>query len=292
MLKSTHKLAIATGAALLLVGASSHAAITPFTQDFEAMTVADGVNGLTDLADDGWEVSANVFDGVGDYPGNYLYFYGQWSPAPNTGGGAFSAVANDDVSANGSGTKYLNAYNDYDNRGAQEAGQIVNGFVIKQYTIDASEIGKTLTFSFDAKRPAFEDDGLGGDASYAAGNNCSVTCIANAFIKTLDPSNNFNTTNYPLEVMTAISQSDWTRFTITLELTDPLLAGQLLQVGFETFGTNDDPTGVLFDNIELALSDSGPEPTSTNVPIPTIALLGFGALLAWSGMSSIRKRLS
>jgi len=292
MFKSTHKLAIATGTALLLVGASSQAAITEFTQNFEGLTPADGTNGLDDLSNDGWVVSGNVYDGVGTFPGNYLYFYGEFYPAPNTGGGAFSAIANDDVSANASGTNYLNIYSDYDNRGAQDGGQIVNAFFLKEQAIDASDIGKTLTFSFDAKRPDVEDDGLGGDASLAVGNNCSVECVAQAFVKTLDVSNNYNTTNYIVEVTTAISQANWTNYTITLDLSDPLLEGQLLQFGFETFATNDNPTGVYYDNIELALTGGEPEPESANVPIPTIALLGFGALLAWSGMSSIRKRLS
>lgn len=292
MFKSTHKLAIATGTALLLVGASSQAAITEFTQNFEGLTPADGVNGLDDLSNDGWVVSGNVYDGVGTFPGNYLYFYGQWYPAPNTGAGAFSAIANDDESANNSGSNYLNVYSDYDNRPAQESGQIVNALVIKEYTIDASEIGKTLTLSFDAKRPDAEDDGLGGDSSLAVGNNCSVECVADAFIKTLDPSNGYNTTNYLTAVTTATSQSEWTSYTLTLELTDPLLDGQLLQLGFETFATGDNPTGVYYDNIVVALSGGESEPESANVPVPTIALFGFGALLAWSGMSSIRKRLS
>jgi hypothetical protein len=297
MLKSTHKLAIATGATLLLIGASSNAAIGTFSQDFESLNVADGAEGIgaSDLADNDWIVSANVYDGdtsATAFPGNYLYFYGEWYPAPNTGAGAFSAIANDDESANNSGSNYLNVYSDYDNRTAQESGQIVNALVIKEYTIDASEIGKTLTLSFDAKRPDAEDDGLGGDSSLAVGNNCSVECVADAFIKTLDPSNGYNTTNYLTEVTTATSQSEWTSYTLTLELTDPLLDGQLLQLGFETFATGDDPTGVYYDNIVVALSGGEPEPESANVPIPTIALLGFGALLAWSGMTSIRKRLS
>ncbi len=292
MLKSTHKLAIATGAALLLVGASSHAGITEFSEDFEALTAADGTNGLDDLSNAGWNVAGNVYDGNTSvaYPGNYLYFYG-WFVAPNNGGGGFSAIANDDVSANDSGTNYLNVYNNYDAREAQESGQITNAIIAQEYTIDASEIGKIVTLSFDAKRPDFEDDGLGGDASAAAGNGCVVQCVANAFVKTLDQANGYNTTNYELVETTAISQSDWTSYTITLDLTDPLLEGQLLQVGFESFATGDGNTGVYYDNIVLAVNGDV-EPESANVPIPTIALLGFGALLAWSGMSSIRKRLS
>ena len=293
MFNSSKQFAVATSAAFLLLSASSHAAVSPFSQDFEGLTVAEVGIENSDLADNDWEVTGNVFDGdtlTVDFPGNYLYFYGQWSPAPNNGGGGFSAVATGDDTNNLSGANYLNIYSDYDNRGAQESGQIVNAIVAKQYTIAASDIGQILTFSFDAKRPDVEDDGFGGDSSAAAGNNCANTCIAQAFIATLDPANNYNTTNSIKEVTTAISQSEWSSYTLTLDLSDAALEGQILQIGFESFATGDDNTGVYYDNIVVALD--GPTVEGTSVPIPAVALLGFGALLAWSGMSSIRKRLS
>lgn len=292
MFKSSKKLVITTSAAFLLLSASSHAAVSPFSQDFEGLTVAVAGIENSDLADNDWEVTGNVFDGstAVDFPGNYLYFYGQWSIAPNNGGGGFSAVATGDDTNNLSGANYLNIYNDYDNRIAQESGQIVNAIVAKQYTVAASDIGQVLTFSFDAKRPDVADDGFGGDSSAAAGNNCANTCIAQAFLKTLDPATNYNTTNSLIEVTTAISQSEWSSYTLTLDLSDAALEGQILQIGFESFATGDDNTGVYYDNIVVALN--GPTVESASVPIPTIALLGFGALLAWSGMSSIRKRLS
>lgn len=292
MFNSSKQFAVATSAAFLLLSASSQAAITPFSQDFEGLTVAVVGTENSDLADNDWEVTGNVFDGEPSvaFPGNYLYFYGQWYPAPNNGGGAFSAVATGDDTNNLSGVNYLNIYSDYDNRSAQEGGEIVNAIVAKQYTIAASDIGQILTFSFDAKRPDVQPDGFGGDSSAAAGNNCANTCTAQAFIATLDPSANYNTTNSITEETTAISQSEWSSYTLTLDLSDAALEGQILQIGFESFATGDDNTGVYYDNIVLALD--GPTVEGTSVPIPAIALLGFGALLAWSGMSSIRKRLS
>jgi hypothetical protein len=304
MLKSTHKLAIATGAALLLVGGPASAVnltLENYSQGFETLTVADPSNPVenSDLDTDGWEVTGNAFDGTDSvatpWPGNYLYFYGQWYPAPNSGGGGYSAVATGDAT-NDSGSNYLNVYSNYDDRNAHEnlVPQTVNAILARQYDIAASDIGKKLTFTFDAKRPDIESDGFGGDNSVAAGNGCVYTCSAQAFLKTLDPLSNYSTTNILLAETTAISQSEWTSFTLELELTDAALAGQVLQLGFETFATNEDPTGVYYDNINVTLETvTDPEPeTGTNVPIPTIALLGFGALLAWSGMSSIRKRLS
>ena len=106
MLKSTHKLAIATGAALLLVGGPASAVnltLENYSQGFETLTVADPSNPVenSDLDTDGWEVTGNAFDGTDSeatpWPGNYLYFYGQWYPAPNSGGGGYSAVATGDA---------------------------------------------------------------------------------------------------------------------------------------------------------------------------------------------------
>jgi len=305
MLKSTHKLAIATGAALLLVGGPASAVnltLENYSQDFETFFVPDPAAPVenSDLATDGWEVTGNAFDGTDSvatpWPGNYLYFYGTWEPAPNSGGGGFSAVATGNATNGGSGSNYLNVYSNYDDRDAHEnfVPRTVNAILARQYDIAASDIGKKLTFTFDAKRPDVVDDGFGGDNSVAAGNGCVYTCSAQAFLKTLDPLNGYNTTNIFLEETTAISQGGWTSFTMEIELTDAALEGQVLQLGFETFATNEDPTGVYYDNVNVTLETiTEPEPeTGTNVPIPTIALLGFGALLAWSGMSSIRKRLS
>jgi hypothetical protein len=36
-----------------------------------------------------------------------------------------------------------------------------------------------------------------------------------------------------------------------LDLTDPLLEGQVLQLGFSATATNDEPSGVFYDNILL-----------------------------------------
>lgn len=297
MFKSTKQFAIITSAAFLLAGGPASAAISNYSQDFEGLTVADFVNDNSDLDNDGWEVTGNVFDGTDTtstpFPGNYLYFYGSWYPAPNSGGGAFSAVATGNATKDNVGSNYLNIYSDYNNRGAHEGGEVVNAIFAQQYTIGNDDIGKTLTFSFDAKRPDVEDDGFGGDSSLAVGNNCANPCTAQAFVKTLDPSSNYDTTNLIVEDTTSISQSAWSSFTLTLELTDPALAGQILQLGFESFATGDDSTGVYYDNLVLNLEQTtDPEVPTYAAPIPLVALLGFGALLGWAGMSSIRKRLS
>lgn len=302
MFKSTKKLALTASIILSAVSTSASAGLTlqNYSQGFESFTVSDpGApvdNG--DLGSDGWEVVGNQFDGTDTeatpWPGNYVEFLCCWEPAPNSGGGAFSAVATGDDTNGNVGSNYLNIYSNYDNRAIHDnPPTIINAIVARQYDIAAADIGKKLTFTFDAKRPDLDSDGFGGDNSSAAGNNCAFNCSAQAFLKTLDPSSGYSVTNEYYEVTTSISQAEWTTFTLVVELTDPALEGQILQLGFESFATNNDNTGVYYDNIEITLETvSGPQPEATNVPIPTIALLGFGALLAWSGMSSIRKRLS
>ena len=139
-----------------------------------------------------------------------------------------------------------------------------------------------MTFTFDAKRPDFIDDGFGGDDSNAVGNNCSGTCTASAFVKTLDPDTGFSTTNLIEVDTTAISQSVWETFSITLDLTDFALDGQILQIGFQSFAGNFDNTGVYYDNVSLTLTGE-----SVNVPIPAaaIAILALGL-----GITAVRSR--
>ena len=71
---------------------------------------------------------------------------------------------------------------------------------------------------------------------------------ASAFIKTIDQANNFDLTNEVLEDTTAIPDT-WNRYTISLDLTDPALEGQLLQIGFSATATNFEASGVFYDNV-------------------------------------------
>ena len=103
---------------------------------------------------------------------------------------------------------------------------------IRSQTITAGDIGKTLTFSFDAK--------LG---------NLADSSTASAFIKTIDGTGNltnfvpFDTTGIP---------SEWNTYSISLDLTDALLEGQALQYGFSATATNNEPSGVVYDNVKAA----------------------------------------
>jgi len=286
-----NRLFVSTTLGLLLsVSNVSLATVTEFSHDFEGLAHAgSGSETGTELSSLGWLVGANVYDGSGTFPGSFKFFFGLFA-APN-GGAAFSAVATGDATNGGIGVNYLNVYSDYNccdlalptPQGHGNGTDVVNALVVQEFNITADDIGKSVTFTFDAKRPDFINDGFGGDDSSAVGSKCSGTCIASAFVKTLDPGAGFSTTNL-LEVdTTAVSQSAWETHSITLDLTDYALDGQILQVGFQNLAGNFDNTGVYYDNISLTLSGE-----SVQVPIP------FGALAALAlglvGISVVRNR--
>ncbi len=122
------------------------------------------------------------------------------------------------------------------------------------------------------------------DESLAVGNNCSGTCTASAFVKTIDPGAGFATTNELVVDTTAASQSGWVTETITLDLTDPLLNGQLLQVGFQSFAGNFDNSGVYYDNVSMTVTQA---PSPVAVPVPAIALAILAGLLG--GVVAVRR---
>ena len=261
---------------LLLTCMQSIAAITPYSQDFESMSLG-GQFESSELSVDGWQVGGNVFSGnpsgASQY-GDFLYFYG-WFPAPNSTSGSFSAVQAGDTTKDDTGTNYLMVYNDYNNSWAHEEGQIVNAVFAKETFISYEDIGETLTFRFDAKRPKAIDDGVGGDSSHAVGNNCESICSSNAFIRTLDPASGYQTSNIIIEETTTISQTDWSSYTLSLELTDPLLIGQLLLVGFENFATNYENSAVYYDNISISTSAV---PLPAGITLFLSGLVGLGLL--------------
>ena len=90
--------------------------------------------------------------------------------------------------------------------------------------------------------------GMGGAAG-TGGTGGGALCDSNAiaFIKTIDPANNFNQTNLVDQVTTRIPDT-WNRYTIELEIV-PELVDQLLQVGFAATASNFAPSGVFYDNV-------------------------------------------
>ena len=162
---------------VFMVAATSSADLAAYSQDFEGLDASSP----TALGDDGWVFFANVFDEVG----TLLFPYGP-QPAPNATVSPtdtfISAVATGEGDVP-QGAQQLSVFNDYNccqpSNGHFNGTDRVEINVFQELRselspITAADIGRTLTFSFDAKR-----------------GNIEGATTALAFIVTLDPAASF-----------------------------------------------------------------------------------------------------
>jgi len=232
------KVVLVAAAAALLVAPASWAALSSYSQNFEVLVQGDA----NALGNAGFLVSGVVFDGnSGAAPpyGNFKFFYGNF-PAPN-GSVAFSGIATGQ-SGVPQGLQVLNVFSDYQCCTANGPeghfdGTAPNDFVqsnvFRQQTIGPGDIGTTWSFKFDAKANT-----VSGCAT-AAGSDCV------AFIRTLDGPNQTNFVTFDAQTLTA----NWSTHNISIDLSDPLLNGQVLQFGFQSTSQLFGNTGVYYDNI-------------------------------------------
>lgn len=212
---------VLAAALLCLAPVTSQAALSSYLGTFEGMGVGE-IGVPNSLSIDGWLVYGNVYNGE-----TYLYGYGPF-PAPNDGA-AFCAVVLDQGGEQ-QGLDQLSVYSDYNNQVAHTSGYLVEANVYHEQTVSAGDIGNTWSFQFDAK--------LG---------NLVAPSKAVAFIKTLDPANNYALTNF-LTVNTTAIPATWNTYKIFIPVT-PDLIGQLMQFGFANTATNNNASGVFYDNV-------------------------------------------
>lgn len=213
-----------------------------YSENFDSLDATSS----TVLGDEGWLIFGAVFDAAS----NFIFGYGAF-PAPNnpTPPG-WAAIVNDQGGPE-QGTNQLSIFSDYNccqpGQGHFNGTDIVESNVFREWTIEGSDgvfpaVGTEITFSFDAKR-----------------GNIEGTTTAVGFIKTIDPNNGFAQTNF-ITVDTSNLPTTWGRYEVTLDMSDPLLEGQLLQVGFQTNTSNFAGSGVFYDNIEVAAGPATPSP--------------------------------
>ena len=240
----------------LSISVTSNSKILPFSENYDDMKTAHSNKGFDELAKLNWKVTGKVFKYKKalniKFPGEYLYFYGKWFPAPNNTSGSFSGIEKDPTDKK---NNFLNIYNDYNNRGAHEKGFIVNAIFAKEFKISKKDINKTIILNFDAKRPNKINYGNDYDYSQAVGNACKNICEAQAFIKIMNPKNQWAVTRSSIKNTSKLSQEKWTNHSIQLKIDNKDLMGQILQVGFESYATGDDNTGVYYDNLSLTVTD-------------------------------------
>lgn len=284
--------ALAMVSAVAFAPASS-AAVVSYAQDFEAVNAADAA-ALGPFGEN-FKIFADVWGKAGASDAEvgvdiFLYSYGPFA-APN-GGAGFSAVAGGEGGLY-QGTQYLNIYSDYNNAdqaiGGGSCGATqsctINTSVFRESTIATGDIGSIFTLTFDAKS-AF----AGGifDAGIDNGGNYNKPTSASAFIKTLNPAAGYATTNDIRVDMTNVSNTDWGQFSISIDLSNSALDGQIIQFGFNTVTTQYDNTGVYYDNI--CFDNAGGCPGTPNpVPVPAAVWLFGSGLLGLVGVARRRK---
>lgn len=203
--------------------------LVEYQQDFETLVQAD----TAALANDDWKVFGNVFDPTGTI---YYYGYGPF-PAPNNSppGPAFCLIA-DSQGGPPQGAQQLVVFSDY-NSGEHGAGNRIESNVFRERTIVAGDVGRTLTFQFEAKL---------GDIAGAS--------TALAFIKTLDPG--FNLVDFVTVDMTAIPTT-WGTYSLSLDIDAPRV-GFTLQYGFANTASNYEPSGIFYDNVAVSTLPTTP----------------------------------
>ncbi len=241
--------AIVAATAAVLMAPASWGAVTPYSQNFEALNPASA----TALDSAGFDIFGAVFDGAAvPAPYGALKFgYGPF-PAPTISGN-FSSIATGEGGVP-QGAQYLNAFSDYSCCGGPAQGHLdpgplnfdyVESNVFIEQTIGLADTGagKVWTLTFDAKLPG---DTLGCEPATTS------DCLA--FIKTINPAAGFATTNLITSDSQTLSNTGWTTRSLSINLASPLLNGQLLQFGFVNTSKQFGATGVYYDNIVFALA--------------------------------------
>ncbi len=209
---------------LLILIPLASSALEPYHQDFEGLNQSSPAA----LADDGWLVYGNVFA-----PDNtYLYGYGPF-PAPNHSL-AFSQIVLGEGGAE-QGEQVLVVFSDYENADHGN-GLLIESNVYQEQMIGPDDVGTTWCFRFQHKKGNIE------------GNTTAL-----AFIKTLDPDNNFALTNYLTVDMTSVPDT-WGVDSLSIFIDDSL-ENQLLQIGFSNLATFYEGSAVFYDNLAFEECD-------------------------------------
>jgi len=243
-----------SGALAAALSSLATAQISGYTQDFEGLNQADPAA----LTNDGWLVYGNVFDSGG----GYIYGYGPF-PAPN-GGPGFCGITNNQ-GGTPQGAQQLVIYSDYNN-GDHANGNLVEGNTFQEQIVDATDVGKTFTFTFDAKLGDIQPN--------------STTL---AFIKLID-NNTFGLSAFVTEDTTNIPTT-WSTFSLSHTI-DASQVGHFFQVGFLATSTLYTPSGIVYDNIVLA-EDSGSGGVGTNYCLSTVNSTGAASTISATGSASI-----
>ena len=236
----------AAASALCVSAFAANAQLSDYSQDFEGLDRNDP----NALANDGWKLFVASVDGTVAYPN---FTAGPFGAPNNISGPQVSVISDTSGGDPPAGNQGLVVFSDYNSSLHSDPldprGLVLS--VFQEQTISAADIGKTVTFSFLAE----------GNANPPSGST-----VAEAFLLTLDPLAGFAATNNLAFDTFSVPDGTPTAGQLTLDLTDPLLEGQILQFGFRNTARDFEGSAVDYDNVNFVV----PEPSS-------LALIGIGA---------------
>ena len=234
----------------VLASASSMAQVPSYSTGFDsAAALADWRGGQALVVQ--WNDPACTAYANGDY--NY----------PMSG----PQVAGIETGSNGSSV--LNTYTDYDNRGLQVTGCITVN-IMREHTIQAGDAGD-YEFKFINLFP--------NDPANKASS-------ANAFIKLIDPNNGYADALNGTKVLDMTGSESSRTITVTIDSSN---VGMFLQYGFSNNSSNDDPTGMYYDDVCFGSAGSCNKSSAfvdpTGIPaLPLWALFGLAGLIGLMGL--------
>ena len=213
---------------VLLLGSNASAQLTNFSEDFEGLDRTSP----TALSDAGWQGAASGLTPSG----GFQFFAG--FVAPNNIDAPQLSVVSDTASGGAPpvGNQGLVVFSDYnsDIHSGNPAFSLLIINIFQERTIAADDIGNTIEFSWIAD----------GNPAPPTGDT-----ITEAFLLTLDPNDNFNATNDLAFDTTTTADGALAMNSLTLDLTDPQLEGQILQFGFRNTAGGFNGSAVDYDNV-------------------------------------------
>ena len=205
--------------------------LSNFFDDFEGLN-RDDPNAL---ANAGWNGAA-----AGITPSGGLQFFANFSAPNNIDSPQLSVISDSSSGSPPAGNQGLVVFSDYnsDIHSGNPAFESLIISIFQQRTISAADIGNTIEFSWVADGNALPPTG---------------DTLTEAFLLTLDPNNNFNTTNQLDFDTTTTADGALAINSLTLDLSDPLLEGQILQFGFRNTANSFNGSAVDYDNVALTV---------------------------------------
>lgn len=238
--------------ASLGIGFGATAQLSNYSQDFEGLDRSSP----TALSDDGWELFASSTGGT--LPDFADFAVGPF-PAPNDINSPFNSVISDANSGGNppAGNQGFTLLSDFGSPLTQVNAdtRTLNISVFQTQVIGAGDIGSVWSFDFLAQ----------GNAVAPTGGQ-----TVEAFLVTLDPNAGFSATNTLTLDLTGLNPLEQLNGSLEIDLSDPLLEGQLLQFGFRNTAADGTFAFIDADNLNFSVV---PEPAS-------LALLGLGGLAA------------